>query len=190
MTGMIVILFTLSRITTTLYYYLSITFNMESKKQKIIDDLSNYQKKKVVTEGDAKVKTLQTLCIIEEMSNSLCKVILEFEKVMKDPEYRATPKKMIAILSLIKSVSLSLKDGIRSVSCLQKKKNLIQNLISESKAEFNVDSKRSKLLNIVTISKGTAEVRYMNYLMKALKNDYENTGETKSNTTLVRKVNT
>ena len=93
------------------------------------------------------------------------------------------------VIFLIKSVTVSLKDGIWSVSCLQKKKNLIQTLISESKTESNVDSKRSKLLNTVTISKGTAEVRYMKYLMKAFKNDCENVGETKSNTTLVRKEN-
>ena len=152
---------------------------METKKRKIIDELSNSPKKKVVTEGDAKVKTIQTLCHIEEISNSLYKVISEYEIVMKDKDYCATPKKMITILQFIKSASVSLKDGIRSVSGLQRKRNIMNNLISESKAVFNVENKRSKLLNTITISRGTTEVRYMKYLMKALKNDCENVGEEK-----------
>ena len=149
----------------------------------------NYRirQKKVVTEGDAKVKTIQTLCHIEEISNSLCKVISEYEIVMKDKDYRATPKKMITILQFIKSASVSLKDGIRSVSGLQRKRNIMNNLISESKAVFNVESKRSKLLNKIPISKGTTEVRYMKYLMKALSNDCENIGEVKG-TELARKA--
>ena len=57
---------------------------------------------------------------------------------MKDKDYCATPKKMITILQFIKSASVSLKDGIRSVSGLQRKRNMMQPLISESKAEFNV----------------------------------------------------
>ena len=146
-------------------------------------------KKKVVTEGDAKVKTIQTLWHIEEISNSLCKVIIEYETVMKNKDYRATQKKMIAILQLIKSASVSLKDGIRSVSGLQRKRNMMQSLISESKAVFNVESKRSKLLNKIHISKGTTEVRYMEYLMKALSNDCENIGEAKgTESLLVRKA--
>lgn len=56
-------------------------------------------KEKVVAEGDAKVKKIQTLSHIKEISGSLYKVIIDNEIQVKNDDYGVTPTNIVTFFN-------------------------------------------------------------------------------------------
>lgn len=80
------------------------------------------QKKKAITEGDAKVKMIQTLFYIKTITDSLCKVIIEYENQLKGGDYCVIPIKIISIFHSIKSTTMSLNEGIFELCPVSRRK--------------------------------------------------------------------
>ena len=75
-------------------------------------------------------------------------------------------KKTEEFLRLIKKASKSITRGINVASALQKKRGIVKRLISERKADFNVDLKRKTLLKQDFNIRGSNDVNYLKYLLK------------------------
>ena len=142
---------------------------MSTKKRKLNKDDNGecyHSHRNVITEGDAKINTIQTHAYLYEISDTLCEVINNFKCASKDETYRETKKKTEEFLRLIKNASSTITRGINVVSQLQRKRGIIKRLISERKADFNVDLNRKMLLKQDFNIRGSNDVHYLNYLLK------------------------
>ena len=142
---------------------------MLTKKRKLNaddNDECDHYRRNVITEGDAKINTIQAHAYLYEISDTLCEVINNYKCALKDETYRDTKKKTEEFLRLIKKASKSITRGINVASALQKKRGIVKRLISERKADFNVDLKRKTLLKQDFNIRGSNDVNYLKYLLK------------------------
>ena len=124
---------------------------MPSKKRKFPDEneknsSNGKDDKKVVTEGDAKVKTIQTLSYIQDISDTLSNVIQDYHKELKDTNFRKNDSRSKRFFNLVEEATTCLNDGIKGITKNQNKKSMVSRLISETRASYNKELKRRKVL--------------------------------------------
>ena len=92
---------------------------MPSKKRKSSDENENSSNgkddKKVVTEGDAMVKLIQTLSYIQ-VSDTLSIVIKEHHKELRDTNYRKNESRSKRFFNLVEDATTCLNDGIKGIA--------------------------------------------------------------------------
>ena len=162
---------------------------MPTKKRKYKDeDNSTAGKDKVVTEGDAKLKILKTLSYVQEISDMLSEIINQHYKDSTGGQLHQSKAKTKEFFTLIEDATMCLNEGIKDITTYQKKKSMVNRLISESKAVYNNDrNRRKKLLNDNPKNERENKVTYMMHLMKSYRNKIGIEGDDKSTTVRIRK---
>ena len=138
----------------------------------IIGDISNVSPKiRTITEGDPKIETVHTLSFIYEISKTICEVLDDFTKQLKSEEDRPTKSRILSHYNFMRYANQTLNVGIGEISKLQKqKKVVITNLISESRADYNLKTKRAKILQNEKITK--KKEQYLHYLLKMFRKEF------------------
>ena len=148
---------------------------MPSKKRKFPDEneknsSNGKDDKKVVTEGDAKVKTIHTLSYIQDISDTLSNVIQDYHKELKDTNFRKNDSRSKRFFNLVEEATTCLNDGIKGITKNLNKKSMVSRLVSETRASYNKELKRREVL-----CNSTAVYKDINYLVHIMKTFRDNT---------------
>ena len=118
----------------------------------------------------------------------LSEIINQHYKDSTGGQLHQSKAKTKEFFTLIEAATMCLNEGIKDITTYQKKKSMVNRLISESKAVYNNDrNRRKKLLNDNPKNERENKVTYMMHLMKSYRNKIGIEGDDKSTTVRIRK---